>query len=245
MSRHSESWCISSEVSLSIEEFDPNVIKFGRIVEHDPRSRDYGVAIQDGLKLSSIIWPRLGKMLNQGSIGACTGFAMAGWLQCAPHSKTADQAEEYDHDLAMLLYSKATYLDEFAGHYPPDDTGSSGNAVAKAARAIGEISGYRWAFSASGLLSALQRGPVIVGTVWTDVMTRPDRNGFAHVRGSILGGHEWLIRGCHLGGTDADRYLIADNSWGSGWGKRGSFFVSLTDWEVLRRQEADVTIPTS
>jgi hypothetical protein len=204
----------------------------------------YGIKIHDGAKPKSVKWPRLGKILNQGDIGACTGFAMAGCLQCSPHSTSKERASEYDYDYGMRLYSRATHLDKFAGHYPPDDTGSSGNAVAKAARGLGEITGYRWAFSTHGMLTALQRGPVITGTVWTDVMTRPDKHGFVHARGSVLGGHEWLIRGCHLGSTDDDRYLIADNSWGTGWGIRGSFFVSLSDWEILRRQLADVTIPS-
>ena len=92
---------------------------------------------------------------------------------------------------------------------------------------------------------ALQTGPVIVGTVWTTPMFTPDPAGFVHPRGQVEGGHEYLVRGCHLGATPDDQYLICDNSWGEGWNPAfgGGFKIRLRDWETLRRQQGDVTVP--
>jgi hypothetical protein len=57
------------------------------------------------------------------------------------------------------------------------------------------------------------------------------------VAGNILGGHEILIRGLRAG------HLVCDNSWSAGWGAKGSFLLPLAQWEILRRTQADVTIP--
>jgi hypothetical protein len=59
------------------------------------------------------------------------------------------------------------------------------------------------------------------------------------VAGPVMGGHEYLIRG-----YDADRQmLLCDNSWGPDWGVEGSFRLPVAGWEMLRKMQADVTIP--
>jgi len=223
--------------------FDPARIAFGRHVQHDERSRAFAVMIADGYRPQGIEWIRYSPILDQGNLGSCTGNAMAGWLGCSPHVSTPEDALKFDEDYAIRLYSLATRLDEFRGEYPPDDTGSSGLAVAKAARQLGDISRYQHAFSTNGILSALQRGPVIVGTSWTERMFYPDRDGFVRPQGQVLGGHEWLIRGSHLGYSQSDQYFICDNSWGRGFGLDGSFRITLSDWEILRWWQADAIAP--
>lgn len=212
---------------------------YGRHPQFDELSRDYGVAIRDGAKPKSVLWQRLSPILNQGNLGSCTGNAMAGWLGCAPHCATVADAARYDEALAVKLYSAATRIDAFTGIYPPEDSGSSGLAVAKAAKRAGLISGYSWAFTTRGLLHALQSGPVIVGTAFLEEMERPGQDGAVIVAGAMMGGHEYLVRG-----YDAERgHLICDNSWGSSWGIMGSFRLPLDGWEVLRKMQADVTVP--
>lgn len=212
---------------------------YGRIPEFDELSRNYGVAIRDGAKPKSVEWKRYSPILDQGQLGSCTGNAMAAWLGCAPHCTSEQDAAKYDEDFAVELYSLATRLDKFPGAHPPDDTGSSGLAVAKAAKWIGEISSYSWAFTTRGLLHALQSGPVLVGTVFLEEMERPDSDGVVIVAGAVMGGHEYLVRG-----YDADHnHLICDNSWSTRWGVSGSFRLPLDGWEVLRKMHADVTVP--
>lgn len=212
--------------------------RLGRHVEHDPRSRQYDVEAVSRETVHPVLWKRYSKILNQGDIGSCTGNAMAGWLGCAPHVGDSGSATEFDEHFAVKLYASATFLDRIPGEYPPDDTGSTGLAVAKAARGMGLIRSYSHAFTVNGLLLALQHGPVIVGVSWFDSFDKPDSGGYVEIspNAQVRGGHEFLIRGWD------GQYLLADNSWGD-WGDHGSFHFSLDTWDQLRSQQADVTVP--
>ncbi len=212
----------------------------GRLVEHDEASRGFPFA-GPHLPIVSVQWPRLSPILDQGETGSCTGNAMAGWLGTAPYAQDVSASTKYNEALAVELYSLATRLDGFPGSYPPDDTGSSGLAVAKAARKLGFICRYTWCFSTDALMRALQHGPVIAGTVWLAGMMATDSAGFVDVSGEEVGGHEYLIRGLHV--TSAGSYFICDNSWGARWGLAGSFRLRLTDWVTLRGRQADVVVP--
>jgi hypothetical protein len=209
----------------------------GRIVNHDPQSKMYPHELPVDVWIRDVTWQRYSPIIDQGNLGCCTGAAMAGWLGCAPHVQNVEQANGFDLEYAHKLYSRATHIDPFPGYWPPDDTGSSGLAVAKAAKEFKNISSYRWAFSVDGLVKALQSGPVIIGIPWYEGMFTPDRDGRIWPTGAVAGGHEVLIRG--LIGRD----LILSNSWGTGWGMRGEAFLPLDVWATLRKQQADVTIP--
>jgi hypothetical protein len=208
----------------------------GRLVNHDPRSKMF-IYQGPNIAVRNITWERYSPIIDQGNLGCCTGAAMAGWLGCAPHQTDPELAKLYNLDYAHKLYSRATQIDPFPGCWPPTDTGSSGLAVAKAAQEAGEISRYKWATSADGLVRALQTGPVIVGIPWYEGMFTPDRDGRVWPTGALAGGHEVLIRGLR------DRDLILSNSWGIGWGMKGEAFLPLDVWATLRKQQADVTIP--
>lgn len=224
--------------------FDPSKIKLGRHIDHDERNRDHGIMVRDGQRFVSTLWQPLGKLLDQGDTGSCTGQAADGWRGCSPNVASVADAEKYDEAHAMKIYTLATELDNIPGYYPVQDTGSTGNAAAKAMRQLGDIRSYSWAFTTTGLLTALQTGPVMVGTVWTEAMFSPNSSGFVRPIGQVAGGHEYLVHGVHLGATPGDQWLICRNSWGD-WGPLGDgrFLLRLADWETLRRQGADVTIP--
>lgn len=210
---------------------------FGRLVEHDPRSRMFAAPGEPLGVVRDVLWKRYSPIIDQGELGCCTGAAMAGWLGCAPHVADAESARVFDIACAHQLYSIATHLDSFPGAWPDDDTGSSGNAVAKAARQLRHISGWSWAFTTAGMLRALQSGPVLIGVPWYEGMCTPDRDGRLWDRGEVAGGHEVLIRG--IQGRD----LVLSNSWGTSWGDNGEALLPLEVWERLRKQQADVTIP--
>lgn len=213
----------------------------GRHVEHDPRSRRFDVAAAPaagGTSIVPVTWARHSRILDQGALGSCTGQAMAGWLACEPHCTSDEVGGRWDGPAALALYEAATRLDPFPGQYPPDDTGSSGNAAAKAARALGLIRSWSWAFSTTGLLRALMVGPVIVGVPWFRGMFDPDGRGVVSVSGPVDGGHEFLVRGW------TGEFLLCDNSWSERWGPLGgSFLIAPATWEILRRHRADVTVP--
>jgi hypothetical protein len=237
------------QIDITLYEERPGVGRLGRHREHDPRSRAYAVepAAAGKVDRSPILWDRYSAILDQGDIGACTGNAMAGWLGCAPHCTSKADAAQYDETFALKLYSLATRLDRIPGYYSPgdpdsQDAGSSGLAVAKAARKLALIRSYGWAFSLNGLIHALRSGPVIVGVPWFSGMDHPDRNGLIEATGEIRGGHEFLIRGWQPSGP-LDGVFTADNSWGPSWARNGSMFFTAKTWTELAAQQADVTVP--
>jgi hypothetical protein len=222
-----------------IEEHRVEGKPLGRHVHHDPRSRDYPVQIDKAVTLHKVLWPRSGKVFDQGDLGSCTGNAIAGVLNTAPEYKTGSVLQtEAD---AISIYSAATAIDEFPGTYPPDDTGSSGLAVCKVAKARGLIASYEHAFSLAAALQALMSGPVITGVVWYSGFDRPSATGLVKISGRIRGGHEFELNGY----DPATDLVSAINSWGSGWGLNGTFnFTSKTLGRLLAKQ-GDVTVPVA
>lgn len=222
----------------------PGAGRLGRHVEHDEQSRSFSAEPAQLGKPRTKLWERYSPILDQGSLGSCTGNALAGWLGCAPHSTDREHAARYDETFAIGLYAAATRVDPFPGTYPPQDTGSSGLAVCKAAKRAGILAGYSWVFTVNGLLHALQTGPVIVGVPWYEGMDEPDQYGIVEPAGQVRGGHEFLVRGCVQDNTaPGGWWLLADNSWSESYGAGGSFWLSLTTWSRLRSERADVTVP--
>ena len=207
----------------------------GRHIEHDPRSKEYPFLAKAGER-KAVLHKRHAKILDQGRIGSCTGNALEGALGSAPLHKPF---ERHTEQRAVALYSLATSLDGFQGDYPPEDTGSSGLAVCKAAVQLKRLTGYRWAFGLEQALDALQAGPVITGVAWYQGFDRPDGRGKVSLSGGQRGGHEFLVRG-----YDPERSeVFCDNSWGEAWGLKGSFRMTTSDWGTLLEQRGDVTVP--
>jgi hypothetical protein len=210
----------------------------GRLLDHDERSRAYPAATVPG-PLRSVLWPRRAPIFDQGELGSCTGNAAAGWL--GTDSDARRGRADVDEALAVEIYSRATHLDRIRGIYPPDDTGSSGLAVAKAMRALGLTTGsYRHAFGVEHALAALMLGPVLVGMEWRTGCDEPSPTGQVHYTGDVRGGHEVLLRGYNA----SFRLLTFDNSWGAEWADKGSFYMSAADFAAVLANQGDVTVPT-
>ncbi|GAB3592091.1 hypothetical protein GCM10027446_12130 [Angustibacter peucedani] len=211
--------------------------RLGRHVNHDPRSRAYAHFARERT-LESVRHHRHAPVLDQGDLGSCTGNAMVGAAACDPLFAGLPQRTTLDEDLAVRLYSAATSLDDYAGTYPPTDTGSDGLSVAKAAKAAGLISGYRHAFTLEDALDALQDGPVLTGIDWYAGFDEPAADGTVTISGAIRGGHEIVV----------DEYDAATgrigltNSWGRGWGVDGRFYMTTSTWAQLLAQDGDVTV---
>lgn len=209
----------------------------GRVVQHDPRSRAFAVQVNEAAPLKKVLWHRYGTVLNQGRLGSCTGNAIAGALNTAPFWKPGRTLTEKD---AVVLYCAATHLDDVPGSYPPDDTGSSGLAVCKAAKVAGLISGYTHAFSLAQALQALMSGPVITGIDWHSGFDHPDANGVVTASGWVRGGHEFEV----VGYDPATQLVTAINSWGRSWGPiAGRFKFTSVTWGQLLDAQGDVTVP--
>jgi hypothetical protein len=241
-------------------ELIPAAGRFGRHVEHDPRSRKFAQEELPETAIRSVEWTRRTPVLDQGQLGSCTGNAGTGLLGTdsagrtgltsvaisvdaarASHGAFTPGLYAPDEDFAVRLYSLATRLDSVSGHYPPTDTGSSGLGVAKALRVLGLASSYSHAFSMSGLTSALQRGPVMIGIVWLNSMFDPDGDGRLVVDpgSDVAGGHEIELN--RFDATTGDFWIT--NSWGEAWGVNGCAYFTTADLRWLLSQQGDVTVP--
>jgi len=214
----------------------PHDGRLGRHVEHDSRSLRY-LYPRTATDWTPIRHHTDAPVLDQGGLGACTGYAAAHRLGhgILPPDMITDE-------LARALYSEATSLDIFPGVWPPEDTGSSGLAVAKAAANAGYIGGYQHITAPEQLAAALAVAPVLVGTAWYGSMFQPIRDGLVNVDtdSGLYGGHEYLCDEYTESG-----YLGFQNSWGPGWGKEGRFYIERDDFLALLADQGDATVFTA
>jgi len=209
--------------------------RLGRHVEHDPRSLAYSAGTA---AIKTIQHKRHGKAFDQGDLGSCTGNAMAGVLMTEPFWSSGRTLTEKN---AIALYKAATKLDAFPGNYPPDDTGSSGLAVMKAAVNAKYITGYAHTFSLDQLLGSLVLRPGILGVYWYDSFDTPKPDGECPLKASakIRGGHE-----IEMFGIDAKKKRVwCFNSCGPTWGGRrnGTFYFSWKTLTQLLNEKGDAT----
>jgi hypothetical protein len=111
--------------------------RLGRHVEHDPRSRAYAVTTRRVTTVKSFRHKVFDPTPTPNQrIGCCTGVD-----QCVRADARGNRVrgEILGMDVAVSIYRRATVLDAFPGSYPPNDTGSSGLAAAKAAKEAGII----------------------------------------------------------------------------------------------------------
>lgn len=232
----------------------------GRIFHHDSRSVHWAHGVLPKSSIRSVRWERQVPHFDQKNVGSCTGNAAAGLLVTDSLGRTgvttvtiteenaaktqgvfSPGTHPVDEDFALRCYELNTRLDSISGTYPPNDTGSSGLAAAKTLQTLGLCDVYTHGFTMGALNSALQRGPVMAGTIWLQSMFTPDANGVLTVDPSdkIRGGHEYVI--CEL---DLERGLYGlDNSWGQSWAINGQAYVPVDRMAWLLSQSGDVTVP--
>lgn len=218
--------------------------RLGRGVQHDERSRAFAFTAPERLELRDVAWRRRVGPYDQGAdvmfggilyhgLGSCTFNGLAGALSTLPHHHRFRSQQRITEG-----YAAATAIDPFPGTFPPDDTGSSGLAVAKVALSRGWISRYDWAFSFDAVLQSLMLYPGITGTVWRSQMFHPDPDGRVRIGGSDAGGHEYEVYGVDV----QNRRLWCWQSWGTDWGIGGRFWLSWDDYRELLAADGDYTI---
>ena len=229
---------MSVEVEL-IPSTDP---RLRRHRVHDARSRAYAAfATATKPPTTSVDHKRIAPIFDQGEVGSCTGNAAIGCLMTDPYHRAGWSFTEDD---ALRLYELETSLDdrEIPGHFPPDDTGSSGLASAKALRKMGLIRGWKTAFGLNATLNAVVDSPVSVGIPWPASFMNAPKSGMLKMsaRPKYAGGHQ--IEVC---GIDCTRQLVKfAQSWGSGWGDHGYGYIRWADLGYLLADGGDTTVFT-
>jgi hypothetical protein len=122
-------------------------------------------------------------------------------------------------DQAHKIYHSATTLDPFKGAWPPDDTGSSGLASAKAAQQLDIGKEYLHVFNgADEIVQLIQENHVVsVGSWWYDGMFYPNAQKIIEPTGPQVGGHQYAARG-----YDATRDLVLIRCW---WGRYRDVYI--------------------
>jgi hypothetical protein len=140
----------------------------------------------------------------------------------------------------VSLYKDATKLDKIPGHYPPDDTGSSGLAAAKAAHKRGWLRAYHHAFSVHAALASLKKGPGMLGINWYEGFDAPvGPHAELVISGGIRGGHEIEVLEINV----ETQRIRGPNSWGKGWGDGGYWSMSFETLATLLAERGDYTVP--
>jgi hypothetical protein len=184
--------------------------------------------------LVSIRHIRHGSVLNQGQLGSCTGNAGTGAMMTSPFPM-----QKLTEKFAKQLYSDATQVDNIPGAYPPQDTGSSGLAVAKVLKTRGLISGYKHCFSPEAVYTALQDGPVMLGVSWMTGFDTPTADGQMVYKGTSRGGHELCADEIDV----ENKRIWVTNSWGKSWSVQGRAWWSFDDFAKIMADSGDAVVP--
>jgi hypothetical protein len=183
-----------------------------------------------GVVVRSVFHPTLIASLDQGSLGACTGFATAGSLSTFPFGLKLTNAD------GIKIYKLATKLDSFVGTYPPTDTGSDGNSAMRAAIQLMLVASqsFTHADTIADMHAAVQTRGGIFGSTWTAQMSEPRPDGYVDIGGEVEGGHQYAYLGFDKERGDE----VFKNSWGD-WGCRGYFRIRSDNVQTLIDDGAD------
>lgn len=203
-----------------------SVLEAGRTLDYVPRlvEANNGYLVRDHVGVDPGLWQtarwwRPGPTLDQGSEGACCGFAAAGEAAASPV-----RLPNVDNTLARAVYRRAKEIDEWEG---VDYDGTSVRAALLVGRERGWWSGFYWSKNLDELRAALELGPVDIGVQWRVnqyATVGPDAE--VDISGPLAGWHSLLITGYspRYGRARAPRFRWL-NSWGRGYGRRGAGYI--------------------
>lgn len=174
-----------------------------------------------------VIWADNEPVLDQGNYGTCVGNGCAQWGNTLPID------DKFNETIARQIYYEATILDGSPDNPDASGGGQQGATVKSGVIALknrARLNAYAVTTQLSTIDTWLQtKGPIIVGTDWYNDMFTPDANGFIKPTGSYAGGHCFLLKG-YVPSKGGYEFL---NSWGSGWGVGGRFYMKTADWSSL------------
>jgi hypothetical protein len=169
--------------------------------------------------ISEKCWDFPATPLNQGTEGHCCGFSMANFGINFPTNTS------YTNEDGHSFY----YQCKIEDGEPNQENGSTIRSVAKVLKKMGKINAYAFAPDMASIKWwLLNKGPIIVGTAWTNDMLSPKKDNTIDIGGGIVGGHAYLLNEWR-----SDNYIGIQNSWGYDWGKNGKAYINSVDFEKL------------
>ena len=219
---------------------------FDWVSQHDPKSKKYAMRpllASRNIEKKPVMWQE-GIVLDQGSEGACVGFAWTGELLAEPEAPKTQPSFDYANSLAISFYKEAQKIDQWPGE---NYEGTSVLAGAKIMQKAGFIGEYRWCFSVDEVRDAvISEGPVVVGVPWFDGMYETLEDGLVKLAGQPTGGHAILITGYHPRmrfGKVSHEVFRWRNSWGSDYGIGGSGWIKYRDLAKLLSDRGEACVP--
>lgn len=217
-----------------------NPFRLGRHQMHDFLPAELEAVVDLLAPIRDVVHEEFEPCFDQGQIGSCTANAALGTLVTDPFGKPGVAYTEQD---ALALYEAETLLDDsqIPGHYPPDDTGSSGPWSMMALEKRGLIKSWRHTRSPHSALRMLNSGPISLGVPWYQSQFEVDSNDTIHVdrKSGLAGGHQIAVT---ANDTSGCRIKIR-NSWGASWGSAGHAWLSWDDFATLLKLGGDVVQP--
>lgn len=195
--------------------------QFGRI-QSPIDNRDWELVdfIEPGYKLvKEKKWDFPSDPLDQKNSPHCVGFSMAHFGICLP------TFTKYTEDDAHNFYYECKKIDGA----PANEDGTTLRSAAKVMQNIGAINYYAFARDIDSIKWwLLNKGPIIMGTIWTEGMMTPDNDGVIDITGYVLGGHAYIINEWR-----EDNYIGIQNSWGTNWGFCGRAYISKDNLSAI------------
>lgn len=167
----------------------------------------------------SIIWS-CDTVLDQKDTPHCGGFSAADWGNTRPVD------DRYQIQDGHAYY----YLCKEIDGEPKKENGTTIRSVARALKQRGRLQAYAFTSHSSTMVQwLLTKGPLIVGTDWTEGMSEPDYKGFIHPIGAVKGGHAYVLLGCNT----KKGYFTLLNSWGQDWALNGRAKILIPEFMQL------------
>lgn len=212
----------------------------GRLPSEDPRDRNFPMQAllreAEPKRTYRYWWPH-GWWGDQGATPQCVAYSWLHFIEDGPVTHVPRGENTRPALDPQWVYDFAQENDEWAG---TDYDGTSVRAGAKALQHAGFIAGYYWAHDIDPIIDALlQRGPVVVGTIWTRSMFYPDpETAVIQVDGPSIGGHAYVLDGVNVN----KRLFRIKNSWGRLWGRKGFAYLRFDDLTYLLERHGEACI---
>jgi hypothetical protein len=231
---------------VEIKMINPEDRNFGWKSKHDPRSKEYDMRSllrRRDIEIKRVMWDE-GVVLDQGTEGACVGFAWMGELLAAPAQPEKQPEFNKANRIAFKFYKRAQQIDEWPGD---NYEGTSVLAGAKVMKENGFISSYRWCFNVEDVRdTVISEGPVVVGVPWKSGMYSTTKSGLVTLTGRHVGGHALVITGYDPAmkfGNQTYEVFRWRNSWNTTYGVDGSGYIRVQDLARLLKSTGEACVP--